>query len=214
MTNAQFAKLVLAINCAVPAVILAWDGSRDRLGANPLEFFTRTSGSLTLIFLMLSLAVTPLRKITGVNFLGHFRKTLGLYAFFYGVLHLLAYVWFTHLFDVAQIVSDTVKRPYITLGMLGLFMMAPLAATSTAGAVRRMGAKNWKRLHRLAYAAAVAGVAHYWLAVKADRRLPLAFAIAVAVLLGFRVYDALRRRPPRAAPAGGAAPGLDVARDA
>jgi sulfoxide reductase heme-binding subunit YedZ len=200
MTNATFAKLVLALNCAVPLAFLAWDGSRDRLGANPLEFFTRTSGTLTLIFLTLSLAVTPARKLTGVNFLGHFRKTLGLYAFFYGVLHLLAYVWFTHLFDLAKIVNDTVARPYITFGMLGLFMMVPLAATSTAGAVRRMGAKNWKLLHRLAYASAVAGVVHYWLAVKADRRLPIAFAVAVAVLLGYRLYDALRPRRPGAVP--------------
>jgi sulfoxide reductase heme-binding subunit YedZ len=205
LTDARFAKLVLVVNGLVPLAIIAWDNERDQLGPNPLEFFTRTTGVLTLVFLTLSLAVTPARKLTGVNFLGHFRKTLGLYAFFYGVLHLLAYAWFTHLFDVRKIVNDATARPYITLGMLGLFLMVPLAATSTAAAVKRMGAKNWKRLHRLAYASAVAGVAHYWMAVKADLRLPMAFAVAVAVLLGFRVVDALRPRPapPR--------PVLDVA---
>lgn len=199
MPDPRFAKFVLFVNGLVPLGMIAWDAARDRLGANPLEFFTRTTGLLTLIFLTLSLAVTPIRKLSGVNFLSHFRKTLGLYAFFYGVLHLLAYVWFTHLFDVTKIVNDTIARPYITFGMLALFLMVPLAATSTSGAVKRLGARNWKRLHRLAYAAAVAGVAHYWMAVKADVRLPMAFAAAVAVLLGFRVFDALRGRKARPA---------------
>ena len=211
MTDARFAKLVVLVNGAVPLAVFAWDYARDRLPTNPTEFFTRTTGMLTLVFLTLSLAVTPARKLSGVNFLGHFRKTLGLYAFFYGVLHLAAYVWFTHVFDLRAIVVDTVARPYITFGMLGLFLMVPLAATSTAGAVKRMGAKNWKRLHRLAYAAAVAGVVHYWLLVKADLRLPMAFAGAIAVLLLFRAVDALRARRPKPVPV--PAGGLDAARN-
>ena len=211
MTDSRFAKLVLFVNGLVPLGIIAWDAARDRLGANPLEFFTRTTGMLTLIFLTLSLAVTPARKLSGVNFLSHFRKTLGLYAFFYGVLHLLAYVWFTHFFHLSAIVEDTLARPYITFGMLGVFLMAPLAATSTTAAIKRMGAKNWKRLHRLAYAAAVAGVVHYWMLVKADLRMPMAFAAAVAALLAFRVVDAVRTRRPRPVPAAGR--GFDVVRN-
>jgi sulfoxide reductase heme-binding subunit YedZ len=197
MTNARFAKSVVFVNGLVPLGIIARDASRGRLGANPLEFFTNTTGMLTLVFLTLSLAVTPARKLTGVNFLSHFRKMLGLYAFFYGVLHLLAYVWFTHAFDLRAIAVDTVAKPFVTVGMLGLFLMVPLAVTSTSGAVKRMGARNWKRLHRLAYAAAVAGVAHFYLLVKADVRLPVTFAVIVGVLLLFRVADALRTRPPR-----------------
>ena len=210
MPDPRFAKSVLFVNALVPLAVIAWDAARGRLGANPTEFFTNTTGMLTLVFLTLSLAVTPLRKLTGVNFLGHFRKMLGLYAFFYGVLHLLAYVWFTHLFDLGAIIRDTLVRPFVTFGMLALFLMVPLAATSTAGAVRRMGAKNWKRLHRLAYASAVAGVVHYWVLVKADIRLPLTFAVLIGILLLFRVIDALRARRPR--PAAGR--GFDVARNA
>jgi sulfoxide reductase heme-binding subunit YedZ len=209
MTDSRFAKLVVFVNGLVPLAIIAWDAWRERLGANPTEFFTRTTGMLTLVFLTLSLAVTPARKLSGVNFLGHFRKTLGLFAFFYGVLHLFAYVWFTHFFYLAAIVKDTLARPYITVGMLGLLLMAPLAATSTAGAVKRMGAKNWKRLHRLAYAAAVAGVAHYWMLVKADLTLPMTFAVAVAVLLAFRLLDALLPRASRTT----AGRGFDVVRN-
>src|SRR5688572_1540433 len=116
MTDARFAKSVLFVNALVPLGIIGWDAVRGRLGANPLEFFTNTTGMLTLIFLTLSLAVSPLRKLTGVNFLSHFRKMLGLYAFFYGVLHLLAYVWFTHAFNARAIVTDTVAKPFVTLG--------------------------------------------------------------------------------------------------
>ena len=211
MTDARFAKSVVFVNALVPLGIIAWDASRGRLGANPLEFFTNTTGMLTLIFLTLTLAVTPARKLTGINFLSHFRKMLGLYAFFYGVLHLLAYVWFTHAFDVRAIAKDTVDKPFVTLGMLGLFLMVPLAVTSTSGAVKRMGAKNWKRLHRLVYAAAIAGVVHFYLLVKADVRLPVTFAVIVGVLLLFRAVDALRRpRPARA----GAARGFEVVREA
>ena len=212
MKDPRFAKFVVLVNGLVPLALIAWDAARGRLGANPLEFFTNTTGMLTLVFLTLSLAVTPARKLSGVNFLSHFRKTLGLFAFFYGVLHLLAFAWFTHLFDPRAILADTLNRPFVTFGMLGLLLMVPLAATSTAGAVKRMGAKNWKRLHRLAYAAAVAGVVHYWLLVKADLRLPLAFAVAVGVLLLFRAVAALRQ--PRPARPTAARAGIEIAREA
>ena len=201
MKDARFAKLVLFVSALVPLAILALDFWRDALGANPLEFFTRTTGMLTLIFLTLSLAVTPVRKLTGYNFLSHFRKMLGLYAFFYGLVHLLAYVWFDHFFDPAAIVADTLKRPFVTLGMASFFLMVPLAATSTNAAIKRMGAARWKMLHRLAYAAAIAGVAHYWLLVKVIDTVPLAFAVVITVLLLMRVVDALRPRNRARVPA-------------
>jgi DMSO/TMAO reductase YedYZ heme-binding membrane subunit len=203
MNDPRFAKAVVFVNAALPLAIIATDWWNDRLGANPLEFFTNSTGLLTLIFLTLSLAVTPLRKLTGWNFLSHFRRMLGLYAFFYGVLHLLAFVWFDHFFDARAVAADVVKRPFVTFGMLGLLLMVPLAVTSTNAAVKRMGAKRWKLLHRLAYGSAVAGVVHYWLKVKVVTTLPLAFALIVTILLLYRVVEAVRprRRAKAKAPA-------------
>jgi sulfoxide reductase heme-binding subunit YedZ len=194
MKDAQFAKLVVLINGLIPLGVIGLDAWRGQLGANPLAFFTTTTGLLTLIFLTLSLAVTPLRKITGINFLSHFRKMLGLFAFFYGLLHLLAFAWFDHFFNPLEIVKDTIQRPFVTFGMLAFFLMVPLAMTSTNRAIKRMGAARWKRLHQLVYVAAVAGIVHYWLLKKVIDRLPLTFAGVMAALLLFRVYDALRVR--------------------
>jgi sulfoxide reductase heme-binding subunit YedZ len=202
MKDPRFAKTVVFVNAAVPLGIIASDWWNDRLGANPLEFFTNATGLLTLTFLALSLSVTPVRKLTGWNFVSHFRRMLGLYAFFYGVLHLLAFMWFNHNFKLGEIVADVVKRPFITFGMLGFFLMIPLAATSTNAAVKRLGAKRWKLLHRLAYVSAVAGVMHYWLKVKVVTTLPMTFAVVITVLLLYRVVDAVRprtRMPARAA---------------
>jgi methionine sulfoxide reductase heme-binding subunit len=201
MTDARYAKLVLMVNGLVPAAMLAYDGLvGPGLGANPIEFVLHTTGMLALVFLTLSLAVTPARKISGINFLSNFRKMLGLFAFFYGVVHLLTYSVFNHGGNIDAIIKDTIEHPYIALGMLALFVMLPLAVTSTNGAIKRMGAKNWKRLHMLAYLAAVSGVLHYWLLVKKDTRLPMLFAVVVAALLLYRVYDALRPRPARPVP--------------
>jgi sulfoxide reductase heme-binding subunit YedZ len=201
MTDARYAKLVVLINGLVPAAMLAWDGLiGPGLGANPVEFVLHTTGMLALIFLTLSLAVTPARKVSGINFLSHFRKMLGLFAFSYGVVHLLTYAVFNHGGNFDAIVMDTIAHPYIALGMLALLVMVPLAATSTNAAIRAMGAKKWKRLHQLAYLAAVSGVLHYWLLVKKDTRLPMLFAVAIGFLLLYRVYDALRPRPAKPAP--------------
>jgi sulfoxide reductase heme-binding subunit YedZ len=189
MPEIKFAKLVVIINSSVPLALLGWDAYHHHLGANPLEFLTHTTGTLTLVFLTLSLAVTPLRKLLSLPWLIQIRRILGLYAFFYGSLHLLCYVWFDKAFQPAAIAQDTLKRPFIFLGMFGFLVMVPLAVTSTNKMVKRLGGQRWRRLHKLAYVAAIAGVAHYYLLVKADTRLPLAFAVVLAVLLAFRLLN-------------------------
>ena len=182
-----FPKLIVLINSLVPLALLLWDLSRNRVGPNPLEFATRTTGMLTLIFLCLTLAVTPLRKIFGINSLVKFRRMLGLFAFFYGSLHLLTYVWFDRWFNLVSTVEDVVQRPFILLGMTAFILMVPLAITSTNRMVKRLGGKTWARLHRLAYVAAIAGVVHFWMLVKSDTRLPLTFGFIVFFLLGYRL---------------------------
>jgi sulfoxide reductase heme-binding subunit YedZ len=184
----KFYKLLVFVNALVPLVLLGWDWRGGRLGANPLDFLTRTTGTLTLVFLVLTLAVTPLRKLTGANWLVRLRRMLGLYAFFYGALHLLCYVWFDKAFGLAAIAEDVARRRFILVGVLALTSMVPLAVTSTDRMIKRLGGRRWQKLHRLAYLSAVAGVLHYYLLVKSDTRKPLAFAAAVALLLGYRAY--------------------------
>jgi sulfoxide reductase heme-binding subunit YedZ len=167
------------------------------LGANPAETITRTTGDWTLRFLLLTLAVTPLRKLTGWHVLARYRRMLGLYAFFYGTVHLSSYVGFDHAFALGDIVRDIVKRPFITVGFLTLLLMLPLAVTSTNAMVRRLGAKRWTALHRLVYLLAPLGVLHFWWMVKKDISEPALYAALLAVLLGYRVVAKLsegRRR--------------------
>jgi methionine sulfoxide reductase heme-binding subunit len=182
-----FPKLVVLINSLIPLALLLWDLSRNRVGPNPLEFATRTTGMLTLIFLCLTLAVTPLRKIFGINSLVKFRRMLGLFAFFYGSLHLLTYIWFDRWFNLVSTIKDVVQRPFILIGMTAFVLMVPLAITSTNRMVKRLGGKTWARLHRLAYLAGIAGVVHFWMLVKSDTRLPLTFGFIVFFLLGYRL---------------------------
>lgn len=188
MKDTRFTKLVLFINGLVPLALLLWDVWRKRVGANPLEFVTRTTGMLTLVFLFLSLTVSPLRRITGANWIIKFRRMLGVFAFFYGLLHLLTYVAFDRFFRFATVPGDIVKRPFIAIGMTAFFLMLPLAITSTDAMIKRLGGKRWARLHRVVYAAAILGVLHYYMLVKSDVRLPLTFAFLLAVLLGFRIF--------------------------
>jgi sulfoxide reductase heme-binding subunit YedZ len=183
----RFLQRVVFVNSMVPFVMLGWDAVQGRLGANPLEFVTHTTGALTLIFLILSLAVTPVRKIIGWPWMVRFRRTLGLFAFFYGCLHLLCYVWFDKFFHFRAMVHDVAKRPFIALGMLSFVLLVPLAVTSTKGMVKRLGGKRWNRLHRVVYVAAAAGALHYYLLVKADVRKPVAFAVVLGLLLAYRV---------------------------
>jgi sulfoxide reductase heme-binding subunit YedZ len=182
-----FPKLVVFINALIPLVLLLWDLYHKRVGPNPIEFATRTTGMLTLVFLCLALAVTPLRRIFGANKLVKFRRMLGLFAFFYGTLHLLTYVWFDRQFQFWSTVQDIGRRPFILIGMTAFVLMVPLAITSTNRMVKRIGGKRWARLHRLVYFAAVAGVVHFWMLVKADTSLPLTFGFVVVFLLGYRV---------------------------
>jgi sulfoxide reductase heme-binding subunit YedZ len=184
-----FPKFVVFINALIPLALLLWDVSRQRVGPNPLEFATRTTGMLTLIFLCLTLAVTPLRRIFGINSLVKFRRMLGLFAFFYGSLHLLTYIWFDRWFNLLSTAEDVVQRPFILAGMTAFILMVPLAITSTNRMVKRLGGKTWARLHRLAYLAAIAGVVHFWMLVKSDTRLPLTFAFILLFLLGYRVLQ-------------------------
>jgi len=189
LPDIKFVKLVVFMNASVPIALLARDAYFHELGANPLEFVTHTTGMLALIFLMLSLAVTPMRKATGQPWLIKLRRMLGLFAFFYGSLHLFAFVWFDKSFSIRAIIDDTLKRPFILLGMLGFVLMVPLAITSTNKMVKRLGGERWNRLHRAVYFAAAAGVLHYYLLVKADTRIPIAFGVVLAVLLGYRALN-------------------------
>ena len=187
-----------------PLVYLVWAAVTGNLSANPLEDLTHETGVWTLRFLCITLAITPLRKLTGWNTFIRFRRMAGLYAFFYGTLHLLTYVIadrfagldfpdgmlaLSTVRNLAKSVGqDIYKRPFITIGFSAWLSMAPLAATSTAGMIRRLGGKRWNRLHRLVYLAATLGVLHYWWLVKADVSRPLTYALVVAILFGARVF--------------------------
>lgn len=196
----RFYKLLLFTNSLVPLALLGWDAVHGGLGANPLEFVTRTTGMLTLVFLTISLAVTPIRKAFEIPWLIKFRRMTGLFAFFYGSLHFITYVWFDKYFKFPAIVHDIGKRPFILLGMLSFGLMIPLALTSTNNMVKRLGGKRWNRLHQLVYVSGVAGALHYYLLVKADIRKPAAFAVAVALLLAYRLAKKIFPHPVRPAP--------------
>ena len=188
MKDFRFSKFVIVTNALVPLALLLWDVYHKRVGANPGEFMTRTTGIMTLVFLMITLAVTPARKITGLNWLVKFRRMLGLFAFFYGFLHLLTYIWFDRYFNLRSIPGDVVTRPFIAFGMTAFFLMLPLAITSTNKMVKRLGGKRWSDLHKLVYAAGIAGALHFWLFVKSDTRLPLTFGFILLLLLGHRLF--------------------------
>ncbi len=187
MKDTRFSMFVIFSNALVPLALLLWDAYHKRLGANPAEFMTRTTGMLTLVFLTITLAVTPVRQITRLNWLTKFRRLLGLFAFFYGFLHLLTYIWFDRYFNLRSIPGDVATRPFIALGMLAFFLMLPLGITSTNKMVKRLGGKRWGKLHKLVYAASIAGALHFYLFVKSDTRLPLTFGFIILLLLGHRL---------------------------
>ena len=188
MNDVKFNKILLFINALVPLALLGYDFSRGNLGANPVEFFLRTTGVLTLVFLLITLAVTPLRKIFGWNSLIKFRRMLGLYAFFYGCLHLSTYLGFDRALSLSSALGDIWQRPFIAVGMVSFALMIPLAVTSTNGMIKRLGGKNWQKLHQLIYLTAIGGVVHYWMIVKSDITYPLLFGAVLAFLLGYRYY--------------------------
>jgi sulfoxide reductase heme-binding subunit YedZ len=205
-----WSKTVLFAACLAPAGMLVWAGLHDGLGANPIEFITHATGDWTLRFLVFTLAVTPLRKLLRWPDLVRFRRMLGLFAFFYGSLHFLTYLWLDKFFDLHEIMKDIGKRPFITIGFAGFALMAPLALTSTKGWIRRLGGKRWQQLHRLVYASAVAGVIHYYWLVKSDVRRPVFYGEMVAALLLFRagiaVWKTVRERSRRQASTPAAVP--------
>ena len=180
-------KAGVFVVCLIPFARLIYGGFANALGANPIEAVTRSTGWWTLFLLMITLAITPLRKLSGANWLLRLRRMLGLFAFFYACVHLLTFVWFDHWFDVAEIVKDVIKRPFVTVGFAAFILFLPLAFTSTNAMVRRLG-RNWQRLHRLVYAIAILGVVHFWWLVKRDLTEPLAFSAMLCVLLGLRLY--------------------------
>lgn len=171
-------------------------GFTGGLGANPVEFVLRWLGTWTLVALLATLSITPLRWVTGWAWLIRLRRMLGLYAFFYGTLHVTSYVWIDHFFDWAQIVDDIARRPYLTFGFIAYVLMIPLAITSTNQMVRRLGGRNWQRLHRIVYLVAVLGVLHYWYhkLAKNDLETPTIYALVLGALLGARLLRWIGRR--------------------
>ena len=192
-------KTLLWLLCLTPLTILLWRFRTGNLGANPAEFLSHRTGWWTLTLIMATLTITPLRRLTGWNQLIQFRRPIGLFAFFYGCLHLSTYVVFDQFFDFSAMLEDIRKRPYITVGFTAFVLMIPLALTSTKGWIRRLG-KRWTKLHRLIYLTAILGVLHFfWKAAsKADVREPLIFAAILALLLALRVWRARPHKHVRA----------------
>ena len=183
----------------LPLLRLIVLGLQDGLTANPIEFITRATGDWTLYFLCLTLAVTPLRRVTGLNALIRFRRMLGLFTFFYASLHFLTFIWFDHFFDLAEMMRDVLKRPFIAMGFSAFVLLVPLALTSNDRMLRKLG-RRWSVLHRLIYVVAIVAVLHFWWmrAGKNNFAEPLVMGAVVAVLLALRLVwlrrDVLQRR--------------------
>ncbi len=198
-SDSRFHRQLLVFNGLLPVLLIAFDAWRGKLGANPVEFVTRATGVLTLVFLVITLMVTPLRKICGWNWLLKQRRLLGLLAFFYGTAHLLTYLAYDRDWQLQTVVGDVYKRPFIAIGMFSFALMVPLAVTSTNAMIKRLGGQRWAQLHRLTYYITIGGVLHYYIIVKSDITYPLLFAIVVAVLLGYRVVMSLKKPAGRSA---------------
>jgi methionine sulfoxide reductase heme-binding subunit len=205
--NLHLTKIAIFLAALVPLERLAWKAFHDGLGANPVEVITHSTGDWTLILVLTTLSITPLRKLTKQYWLIGMRRMIGLFAFFYGCLHFTTYIWLDKFFDVHEMIKDVYKRPFITAGFTAFMLLIPLALTSTQGWIRRLGGKNWQRLHRLIYVTAIAGVVHYIWLVKADLRKPLEYAFVLGVLLLYRVvaWAIEARRNAGSAPASGRA---------
>jgi sulfoxide reductase heme-binding subunit YedZ len=180
-------KVALFPACLAPLGHLVWKASQGLLGANPIEVITHATGDWTLLFLLVTLAITPLRKISGLLWLVRFRRMFGLFAFFYGCMHLTTYVWLDQFFNVPRMVKDIAKRPFITLGFTAFVLLVPLAVTSTRGWIQRLGGRRWQWLHRLIYTSAIAAIIHFTWSMKKDHTRPIEYAIALGALLGYRV---------------------------
>jgi sulfoxide reductase heme-binding subunit YedZ len=186
-------KAALFAVCLAPVLWMAWGVYRGDVGPNPVEYITHGTGDWTLRFLLITLAVTPVRRLAGLPWLIRYRRMLGLFAFFYGCLHFAIYLWLDKVFDWQEIWKDIYKRPFITAGFTAFALMVPLAITSTKGWVRRLGGKRWALLHRLVYVSGVAAVVHYYWLVKSDIREPLLYGVILMILLMYRARPILAR---------------------
>ena len=183
----RLTKVAVFLACLIPLGLLAWDAYTQNLGANPIEKITHATGDWTLRFLLITLSITPVRKLLQFPNLIKFRRMLGLFAFFYGCLHFFTYVWLDKFFNLHEMIADIEKRKFITIGLTAFTLIIPLAITSTTGWIRRLGGKRWQMLHRLIYVSAICGVIHYLWLVKADIRKPLEYGAILGVLLSYRL---------------------------
>jgi methionine sulfoxide reductase heme-binding subunit len=188
----RWMKALVFVFCLSPIFWVAWRALHSDLTANPIEYITHFTGDWTLRLLIITLAITPLRKLLGLPDLIRFRRMLGLFAFFYGVLHFTTYIWLDKFFDLSEIWKDVVKRRFITVGFLAFVLMIPLAITSTSGWIRRLGGARWQMLHRLIYVSAIAGVVHYYWLVKSDVRKPVFYGTLVGIALLYRLAAKIR----------------------
>ncbi|MFL6581167.1 MAG: sulfite oxidase heme-binding subunit YedZ [Burkholderiales bacterium] len=193
-TRISWIKMALFVVCLIPLGHLFWQGLRNHLGANPVEYITHSTGWWALTFVLIALSVTPLRRLAGMPWLLRFRRLLGLFAFFYASLHFVTYIWLDQFFDWKDIVKDIGKRPFIMLGFSAFVLLIPLAITSTNAMVKRLGAKRWQRLHRCIYVLAALAVAHFWWLVKKDITEPFIFALLLAALLIARLLYLLKQQ--------------------
>jgi len=187
MPRVRWGKILVFLLCLAPLCALAWRVWNQDLTANPTEFIQHFTGDWALRLIVATLGVTPLRKLLGVPGLIRFRRMIGLFGFFYACLHFLTYLWLDKLFDFPAMLRDVSRRPFITAGFAAFACLVPLALTSTAGWIRRLGGTRWQRLHSLVYITAIAAVAHYYWLVKSDIRQPMLYATLVALLLAWRV---------------------------
>lgn len=198
LLTSKWTKVAVFLLCLIPFGGLAWRGFHNGLGANPVEFIQLTTGRWTLRFLVFTLCITPFRKVLNLPDLIRLRRMLGLFAFSYLCIHFLTYLVLDQSLDMRAIAKDVAKRPFITVGFLGFLLLLPLAITSTAGWIRRLGGRRWQMLHRGIYLAAVCGVIHYYWKVKSDVRLPVFYGVLVVILLLWRLGDWFMRRRSRA----------------
>ena len=196
-TVRRIAKALVFTLCLVPFVGLVAEFFQGQLGANPIQTLLRELGDWALRFVLIGLAITPVRVVTGWGEPLHYRRMIGLFAFFYAFLHLTSYIGLDQFFDWRIIGEEIVKRPFITIGMIGMAMLIPLAATSTSSMVKRLGARRWKMLHRAVYVVGALGVVHFYMMIKADFREPIIYGAILTVLLGVRGGVGIRRAAKR-----------------
>ncbi len=203
LLNGKLSKPLVFFCCLIHLALLGWRALHGNLTANPIEFITHATGDWTLRFLIITLCVSPFRKILGLPELIRFRRMLGLFAFFYACLHFTTYIWLDKFFDLSEMWKDIAKRKYITVGFTAFVLLIPLAITSTAGMIRRLGGKRWQMLHRLIYFSAALGVIHYYWLVKSAVIKPVTYGAIVAVLLFWRLLDSISKKKQTTARATG-----------